>query len=249
MLPNAAMGSGWIAASVPPHDHDVGAARTDHLDGVADGLRARRARRDRRVHARAGAHEQTHVGGGAVRHQHGHGVRGDAADALLLQHVVLVEQGGDAADAGGDDRAEPVGVDVALAAVLTCLAGETGVLPGFLGRDQRELRRTVQLAGLRPRQDLERLHRDAGRDTDGLLGRPLMLQDLDTGLAGDQTLPGRGCVATQRCGCADTGDDHGAIGRAHGFFLQRYEDSAAPPPGGGAVQPRGPMDQAWFLRM
>ncbi len=217
-------------------DDHVGTTGADHLDGVADGLGTRGARRDRRVHARAGAHEQAHVGRGAVRHQHGDGVRGDAADALLLQHVVLVQQGGHAADAGGYDRAEPVRVD---GAVLTGLAGETGVLPGLLGRDQRELRRAVQTAGLRPRDDLGRLHGHRSGDADGLVGRPLLGQGLHAGLAGDQALPGRGYVATQRCGCADTGDDHGAIGRAHGnSFSNGTRIRTAPPPGGGAVSPR-----------
>lgn len=246
MLPNAAMGrvDGRLRAA---GDDDVGAAGADHLDGVADGLGAGGARGDRRVHARTGAHEQTHVGGRAVRHQHGDGVRGDAADALLLQHVVLVEQGRHTADAGGDDGAQTVGVD---RRVRTGLVGETGVRPGLLGRDQRELRRAVQTAGLRTRDDLGGVHSGRRGDTDGLLGGPLLLQGLHAGLAGDHALPGRGCVATQRCGCADTGDDHGAIGRAHGNSFsngtrikRRHRRVAGP------CSRAYEVAQAWCLRM
>src|SRR5690606_33122971 len=144
---------------------------------------------------------------------------------------------------------------------------ETGVGPRLLRRDQRELRRAVQAAGLRPGDDLGGLHGHGGRDTDRLLGGPLLRQGLDTGTSGDQALPGRGCVATQRCGCADTGDDHGAIGRAHGnSFSNGYEDSygatagwrgrgSRPPravPRGSArtrADGRPGRAQAWCLRM
>lgn len=192
-------------------DH-VGTAGADHLDGVPDRLGARGAGGDRRVHTGLGVDLQADVGRRAVRHEHGNGVRGDAAYALLLEHVVLVEQGGHAADAGGDDRAQPVGLDLL---VLTGLAGETGVRPGFTGRDQRELRRTVQLAGERAGQDVARVDSREGGDPDGQLGETFALERLDAGTTGHQTFPGRRRVATQRSGCADTGDDHGAIGRVH----------------------------------
>ncbi len=155
---------------------------------------------------------QADVGRGAVGHEHGNGVRGDAAYALLLQHVVLVEQGDHAADAGGDDRSQTLGLDLL---VLTGLAGEAGVRPRLAGRDQRELRRAVQLAGERPGQYLAGVDGREGRDPDGQFGETFALERLDAGTAGHQTFPGRCGVATQRSGCADTGDDHGAIGRAH----------------------------------
>ena len=49
----------------------------------------------------------------------------------------------------------------------------------------------------------------------GRLAEALAHEGLDAGATGHQTFPGRCGVATQRSGCADTGDDHGAIGRAH----------------------------------
>lgn len=91
-------------------DDDVGTARADHLGRVADRFGAGRARADQRVNTRLRAEFEPDVGGRAVRHEHGDGVRGDAAYALLLEHVVLVEQGGDATDTGGDDRTEALGV-------------------------------------------------------------------------------------------------------------------------------------------
>ncbi|EGJ77648.1 putative 3-oxoacyl-ACP synthase II [Streptomyces sp. Tu6071] len=193
-------------------DDDVGTARTDHLDPVADRLGARGTGGDGGVDPGAGVDGETHVGGGPVGHEHRHGVRGDAAYALLLQHVVLVQEGRHAADAGGDHGAEAVGVD---RGVLTGLGGETGVLPRLVGRDQRELGRAVQFPRLRARQDLAGLDEDAGGDLDRQLLGPLLGEGADAGAAGEQAVPGRLRVATQRCGCADTGDDHGAIGRAH----------------------------------
>ncbi len=192
-------------------DH-VGTAGADHLDGVPDRLGTRRTGGDRGVDARPGVHLDTHVGGRAVGHEHGHGVRGDAAYALLLQHVVLVEQGDHAADAGGDDRTQPLGLDLL---VLTGGTGEARVRPRLAGRDQRELRRAVQLAGERAGQDVSRVDGREGRDPDRQFGETFALKRLDAGTAGHQTFPGRCGIATQRSGCADTGDDHGAIGRAH----------------------------------
>ena len=57
------------------------------------------------------------------------------------------------------------------------------------------------------------------RDPNGQLGCPVVGERTDTGTSGEQTLPGRCAVATQRCGCADTGDDHGVMGRIHWILL------------------------------
>lgn len=206
-------------------DDHIGAAGADHLDGVADGLRARRARADRGVDTGAGADLQADVGRRAVGHQHRHGVRGHLADALLAQHVVLVEEGGHAADAGGHHRAEPVGVD---RRVLARLGGETGVRPGLTGRDQRELRRAVELTGVRPRDDGARLHRDTRGDTDRQVGRPVLLEEADAGPPGEQCLPGGSGVATQRRRGTNTGDDHGAIGRTHRISYFTWREGAGP---------------------
>ena len=55
MWAKAAIGSGWIAASVPPATHDVGAAEPDLVDGEGDRLVAGGAGGDRRVDRRARA--------------------------------------------------------------------------------------------------------------------------------------------------------------------------------------------------
>ena len=61
MLANAAIGSGWIAASVPPATHDVGPAEPDLVDRVGDRLVAGGARRDRRDDRRARADVEADV--------------------------------------------------------------------------------------------------------------------------------------------------------------------------------------------
>ena len=81
--PKAAIGSGWMAASVPPDDHDVGAAEPDQVDAERDRLVARRAGGDRRVDAGLGADRQADARGGAVGHQHRDRQRRDPARALL----------------------------------------------------------------------------------------------------------------------------------------------------------------------
>ena len=57
--------------------------------------------------------------------------------------------------------------------VLAGRGGVTGVRPRLAGRDQRELRRAVQLAGQRAGQDLARVHGDRRGDTDRQFGEPL----------------------------------------------------------------------------
>ena len=88
-------------------DDDVRLARLDHPPAPGQRLGAGRARRHRRVHAGLGAQLQADVRGRAVRHEHRDGQRRDLAQALLLQDVVLAEQGQRAADAGADDHGEP----------------------------------------------------------------------------------------------------------------------------------------------
>ncbi len=197
--------------------HDVGAAGADHLDRVADRLGAGGTGGDGGVHTRAGADLQTDVGRRGVGHQHRDGVRGDLAGALLLQHVVLVEEGGHAADAGGDDGAQALGGE--LGGLVGGRGLVAGVGPGLAGRDHGELRRAVQLAGQRAGQDLAGLDGGARTDPNRQLLGPLLGQGRHTGLTGDQVLPGAGGVGAQRREGADTRDDHGAIFSGHWFLL------------------------------
>nr|BFE75601.1 hypothetical protein GCM10020092_089020 [Actinoplanes digitatis] len=115
-----AIGSGWITASVPlSHDH-VGPAGADDVQAERDRLGAGRAGAGHRVDARLGAELEADPGGGAVGHQHRHGVRADPARPEGLQDVVLGQQGLRAADAAAEADGEPLGV-------------ETGVLEAAVG--------------------------------------------------------------------------------------------------------------------
>ena len=49
--------------------------------------------------------------GRAVGHEHGDGEGGDPLGALLLEDVVLIEEGERAADTGADDDGDPQGID------------------------------------------------------------------------------------------------------------------------------------------
>ena len=160
MLANAAIGSGWIAASVPPAT--TTSARPSRIWSTRerDRLVAGRAGRDRRVDRRpvAPTYRLTFAAGAfgiSIGTASGETRRGP----FSLQHVVVVEQRRDAADAGGHRDAEPLGVEVA-----GLLGGrQAGVGPGLQRRDHRELRGAVQAAGLDPLEDLGRLDRDRGR--------------------------------------------------------------------------------------
>ena len=92
-------------------DDDVGAAEPDQVDAQGDRLVAGRARRDRRVHARLGADGEPDVGRGGVGHQHRDRQRRHPAGALLLERVVVGEQGLHAADARGHGHGESLRLD------------------------------------------------------------------------------------------------------------------------------------------
>ena len=93
----------------------------------------------------AGAELEGHRCGRAVGHQHGHGEREDATNALLPQGVPLVQQRVDTADAGAHDDAKTLRLDLGCARVG----------PGLAGGDQAVLAGGVEAASLDPGQDLE----------------------------------------------------------------------------------------------
>ena len=63
------------------------------------------------MHPAPGLGPQPDGGRRTVGHQHRHGQHRDLADALLLQDVVLAEQGEGAADAGADHDADPFRIE------------------------------------------------------------------------------------------------------------------------------------------
>ena len=110
------------------HD-DVGLAGADQVQAHVEGLGAGGAGGDRGVGAGTGAQVEADRRRDAVGHQHGHGHRQDTAGALFAQGVPRVQEGPDAADAGGEGHGEPVMVDF----------GDAGVRPGLAGGDDGEL--------------------------------------------------------------------------------------------------------------
>ncbi len=237
MLPNAAMGSGWIAASVPParrrrrrgrcgssrwRSRWPGARRAGGRPACARPARARITARPTSADGPFGISMGT-VCGETRRTPF-------SLSTSYWSSRVVTPPMPEAMTAPSRSGSTPAPRPRSLAA----LPVETGVLPGLLRGDQRELGRTVQSAGLGPRDDLGGVHGDRCGDADGLVGGPLLSRGLTPDLPATRPSRGRGCVATQRCGCADTGDDHGAIGRAHGnSFSNGIRIRTAPPPGAG----------------
>ena len=171
-------------------DDDVGAAEADQVDGHRDGLVAGGAGRGGRVDRRAGAVLEADVGGRGVGHEHRHGERGDPTGALLEQRVVVGEQRGDAADAGGERDAEALGLEAG--------ALEAGVGPGLVGGDHGELAGAVEATGLDAVEDLGRARRRRGRRCAREGVDPLVVEVADAGGAGQHGLPRRGDVPTDR---------------------------------------------------
>ncbi len=194
----------------PAGDGHVRPAGPDHVQGVADGLRARRARADRGVHPGPGGEGQPHGRGRTVGHEHRHHVWGDPARAPLAQYVVLVEQGQHPADAGADHRGEPFGVDL----------GRPGVGPRLPGGHQSQLLHAVESACLQPLQ--RGFHRDGRGDVNRKLLDPLVGQPTHTGTAREQTLPRGGDVAAERGGCPEAGDDDLPGGGGHAATPARW---------------------------
>jgi hypothetical protein len=89
-------------------DDDVQLTVAHQHERPGQRLRAGGACGHRRVHTTARAELEAHPRGGPVGHQHRHGQRGDLAQPLGLEQIVLREQGGDAADAGPDHHTEPL---------------------------------------------------------------------------------------------------------------------------------------------
>ncbi len=208
MAAKPAIGSGWIAASVPPATTTSARPDADHVRGVGDGLGAGRAGADRRVDAGAGPELDADRGGRAVGHQHRHGQREDPARALLLQRVVGRQQRPDAADPGRDDHSQALGVEL----------GPAGVGPGLPRGGERVLPGRVQPPGLHPAQLLDRVDGDRRREGDRQvhLGDPVLGQGAGAGAAGEGGVPGRGHVTAEGRGGTEAGDHDARAGRCHG---------------------------------
>ncbi len=200
MLANAAIGSGWIAASVPPAT--TTSARPSRIWSTARAIASLpEAQAETGVFTAARAPTyRLMLRRRGVGHQHRHRQGGDPAGALLLERVVVVQQRRDAADARGHRDAEPV-----VSPARRPPRPASG--PGLHGRDHRELRGAVQAAGLDPFEDLGGLDGDAAGDLDRHLLGPVVGQAPDTGASGDQGVPGAGHVTADGGGGPEAGDD------------------------------------------
>ena len=205
MLAKAAIGSGWIAASVPPASTTSARPRRIRSMAIAIASLPDAQAEVGCVDGRAGAVLEADVGRRRVGHEHRDGQRRDATRALLEERVVVGEQRGDAADAGGERHAEALGLE---AGVL-----QAGVGPGLVGRDHGELAGAVEAAGLDAVEDLGRLDGDAAAILTGSWSTQSSVEVADAGLPGEQGVPGGGDVTADGGGGAESGDDY--AGRAH----------------------------------
>ena len=163
-------------------DDDVGAAEAEQVQAPADRLGAGRAGADRRVHAALRADLEADRGGRAVGHEHRDGERGDPLGALLLQDVVLAEQGQRAADAGADDDGEPLRVDPGVAGAGVAQASWAATSATCWQRSSRRARTRSSSSVGSDRQPGDELGREV---LDPVVGDPA-----DPGPAGEQRLPG-----------------------------------------------------------
>ena len=167
MLPKAAIGSGWMAASVPPTT--TTSARPSRIMSMPSAIASLPDAQAEtgRVHAGLGADGEADVRGRGVRHQHRDRQRRDPARALLLERVVVGQQRLHAADAGGHRDPETLGVDLGV--------GEAGVGPGLEGGDQRELAGAVEAARLDALEHVGGVDGDLGGDLGAELLGPVVL--------------------------------------------------------------------------
>ena len=113
MAAKEAIGIGWMAASAPPQTTTSAlperiSSRPMCMASVPE------AQAETGVWAPARApRSRRHGSGRAVGHQHGYGHGQDAAGALFPQGVPGIQQGPDAADAGGEGDGQAVVVDLA----------------------------------------------------------------------------------------------------------------------------------------
>src|SRR4029453_1114083 len=167
-------------------------------------------------------------------HEHRNGEGGDPLGALLLQDVVLPEQGQRAPDAGADDDGDAQGIDAGVACA--------GVAPGLLGGDDGDLLAAVEATGADP---VDLVGRVGGQPRDEL-GRvvldPVVGDPADPRPPGEQCVPGAGDVAPERRGGTQSGDDDVGDGRAHGFSsgVRPWRPGDAAGAGPAAAEAAGP---------
>ncbi|SLC95128.1 Uncharacterised protein [Mycobacteroides abscessus subsp. massiliense] len=172
---------------------------------MRDGLGAGGTRRHRRDDTRAGADLQAHHRGGTVGHAHLHGEGRNLANTMLIHGVVGFDDALAAAKPGTDDDTKAVLVDVIRRA---------GVLPHLTAYVQRHPLHVGHPAKFQPGHVV----------IDGLLEVPtdphwqselldeFVLENLDTALPGDQSLPRALDVRRDRCRCGES--RHNDVGEA-----------------------------------
>ena len=193
-------------------EHHVRVAAADRLPGLADGVAAGRAGGDDAEVGTLrpeddGDHARRQVADGHRDEEGRHSVR-----ALLAHEQDLVGQGSDAADAGADDDAGPLGLGTLEP------SREPGLVHRLTGRHERELDVAVVAAlvlAIEDRRGVEIPY--LGGDACGQARRIELRDRADAGSTGDHRLPGGRNVESERGHRAHAGDDDArlAVGRAH----------------------------------
>ncbi len=154
------------------------------------------------MHTGLGVDQQSDMGRGRVGHQHRHGERADSPDALLALYIPLIQCGDQAADTGADRDTQPFGIDLVVLA-----EAESGIGPGFAGRDQRKLADTVHPAGVDARDPLRKIRIHLTGDLHGQVIGPVGLDTTDAAASGKKCLPGRRCIVAKRGNGTESCDD------------------------------------------
>src|SRR4029453_4747225 len=115
-------------------------------------------------------------------HEHRNGEGGDPLGALLLQDVVLPEQGQRAPDAGADDDGDAQGIDAGVACA--------GVAPGLFGGDDGDLLAAVEAAGADPVDLVDRVGRQPRDELGGGVLDPVVGDPADPGPPPGPRAPG-----------------------------------------------------------
>jgi hypothetical protein len=195
------------------------------------------------VDAALGADRKADRRGRAVGHEHRDGERRDPLGALLLEDVVLVEQGDRATDTGADDDRYPQRVHAGV--------GGAGVPPGLLGGDDRHLLAAVQSPGAHAVDLIGRVDGEPCDELGRVVLDPVVGDPADPGPPGEQGVPGAVDVAAQGRGGTEPSDDDVNGRHAHSsssWSCGRAAGMAGPGPAAGAGGgTRG--TQPWFLSM
>ena len=190
----------------PARDDDVGAARADHVEREAKGVRRGRARRHDDLRRALRAERDGDVARRLVRNQLGNRERRDAVRPAVEEDLVVVARHVQPADAVADQDADAIHVGLRLGRVAR-------VLPRLDRRRDRILReeRHVPRLALVQEPAVDGVGREVlhlARDLRRAAGRVELRDPADAGLARLEVGPGGSLAVAARAEHADAGDHH-----------------------------------------